>query len=172
MTDKKKPRASAYYELLRHPKWQRKRLEILERDGFACLECGEENKTIQVHHSYYESNLKPWEYPSDSLHSLCEDCHKQAQRLMLDLRRQFGRIGPISDVARLLGYAMGLEAQAIPPTLVRPRDYDEIMGVAAAFEIDPDALLRALPPDGMDGWELNNMLRARRGLPPLQVDPA
>lgn len=59
-----------------HPKWQKKRLEILERDGFSCMCCGEENKQLHVHHKYYIAGKNIWDYPNDSLITLCCDCHK------------------------------------------------------------------------------------------------
>jgi hypothetical protein len=66
---------SNYSELLKSPKWQRKRLEILERDNFKCVNCGSEDNTLHVHHHYYESGKKPWEYPDRVLITLCEGCH-------------------------------------------------------------------------------------------------
>jgi 5-methylcytosine-specific restriction endonuclease McrA len=39
-----------YSEKLTHPKWQRKRLEILNRDGFKCVLCGNEEMQLQIHH--------------------------------------------------------------------------------------------------------------------------
>jgi len=29
-----------YYGLLKHPKWQKKRLEVMENAGFECEDCG------------------------------------------------------------------------------------------------------------------------------------
>lgn len=37
----------------------------------------EEVKGLHVHHSYYQIGLKPWEYPLESLTTLCADCHKE-----------------------------------------------------------------------------------------------
>lgn len=71
--------AKTYYEKLRDPRWQRKRLEIMERDGFACIHCGDKTKTLNVHHAYYESGKAPWEYGNWSLVTLCEDCHDRAE---------------------------------------------------------------------------------------------
>jgi hypothetical protein len=65
-----------YSEKLKDPRWQRKRLEIMERDGFACQECGDEKSTLAVHHAYYVSKREPWEYPNWSLSTLCDNCHK------------------------------------------------------------------------------------------------
>lgn len=65
-----------YSELLRDPKWQRKRLEVLRRDDFTCQECGSTTKTLHVHHCYYERGRKPWDYPSSGLLTLCYECHE------------------------------------------------------------------------------------------------
>lgn len=52
-----------YWQLLKDPRWQRKRLEVLNRANFACRECGGTDLTLHVHHRYYISGRKPWEYP-------------------------------------------------------------------------------------------------------------
>lgn len=67
---------SKYSSMLRDPRWQKKRLEIMERDKFTCLSCGAKDKTLNVHHMYYRTGKKVWEYESDSLKTLCEDCHE------------------------------------------------------------------------------------------------
>lgn len=64
-----------YAEKLRDPRWQKKRLEILERDGWACQICGDKKTTLHVHHLYYEKNLDPWDYHIFTLMTLCEMCH-------------------------------------------------------------------------------------------------
>ena len=66
---------SGYSELLKDPRWQKKRLEILDRDGFKCACCGDDKETLHVHHKFYEKGLKPWEYKSPSLVTLCSSCH-------------------------------------------------------------------------------------------------
>lgn len=64
-----------YAEKLKHPKWQKKRLEILERDSFTCSYCGDTETTLHVHHLEYKGK-NPWDTPSDSLVCACEDCHE------------------------------------------------------------------------------------------------
>jgi 5-methylcytosine-specific restriction endonuclease McrA len=64
-----------YRELLKDPRWQRKRLEIFNRDRFKCVRCGSDHKTLHVHHKFYNKNTPPWEYGNDCLVTLCEDCH-------------------------------------------------------------------------------------------------
>ncbi len=67
---------STYAEKLKHPLWQRKRLEILNRDGFKCRGCGNGEKTLHVHHLKYTRGRDPWDYPDASLVTLCEVCHE------------------------------------------------------------------------------------------------
>jgi len=65
-----------YSEKLRDPRWQRKRLEIMQRDGFACRLCGDKENTLNVHHLYYDRDAEPWDYPSSALVTTCEVCHE------------------------------------------------------------------------------------------------
>lgn len=64
-----------YSILLKDPRWQKKRLKILERDGWECNGCGNSETTLHVHHLHYHKNKDPWEYDDNYLISLCEDCH-------------------------------------------------------------------------------------------------
>jgi len=54
------------------------RLEVLARDGFTCKSCGKSgpDTVLSAHHTYYEAGKAPWEYPTDSLITWCEDCHE------------------------------------------------------------------------------------------------
>lgn len=64
-----------YAAARRRPEWQRKRLEIMQRDGFKCCVCGAADKPLMVHHHGYRKGALPWEYPDDELQTLCEECH-------------------------------------------------------------------------------------------------
>lgn len=64
-----------YPEKLKDPRWQKKRLEIFNRDAFKCVWCGNTEKTLHVHHFCYEKGKEPWEAFDDELATLCEDCH-------------------------------------------------------------------------------------------------
>ena len=68
---------SKWSSAFRDSRWQKLRLEIMERDGWTCKSCGANGKgvTLNVHHAYYESGRAPWEYPTDTLVTWCEDCH-------------------------------------------------------------------------------------------------
>ncbi len=67
---------SEYSDKLRDPRWQRKRLEIFERDGWKCQFCGDEKSTLVVHHKLYIPGREPWDYPNNHLVTLCENCHE------------------------------------------------------------------------------------------------
>lgn len=69
-------KAKTYSEKLLNPKWQKKRLEILQRDNFTCKLCGDTENTLNVHHKYYDFNKQPWDYNDDVLITLCKDCHE------------------------------------------------------------------------------------------------
>jgi 5-methylcytosine-specific restriction endonuclease McrA len=71
-----------YSEKLKHPFWQKKRLEVMARDKFTCLGCGATTTTLHVHHTSYTKGLNPWEYPLDVLKTLCEVCHKKEHDLI------------------------------------------------------------------------------------------
>lgn len=73
--------SKTYSDKLRDPRWQRKRLEIMERDEFTCQQCGDATKTLHVHHKYYLPRLEPWDYCPLSLVTLCEDCHQQEEEM-------------------------------------------------------------------------------------------
>ncbi len=67
---------SDYSEKLKDPRWQKKRLEILERDEWTCQICQDSTSTLVVHHRKYLPNKDPWDYPDDLLVTLCENCHE------------------------------------------------------------------------------------------------
>lgn len=64
-----------YSEKLRDPRWQKKRLKILERAGWKCQCCKDSKNTLNVHHLVY-TGKDPWDEPDSNLEVLCEDCHE------------------------------------------------------------------------------------------------
>lgn len=159
----------SYYELLKHPLWQRKRLEVLQRAGFACESCGTSDETLHVHHSYYEKGLAPWEYPDLSLHCLCERCHKEAQDQLQLLHRQLGRLDA-TDIPRLIGYALGLETGTYPNTVVDVFSYEVAQGLGDSWALSAEEIIGVLQEGQIDGWKLSALSRARRGLPPIDAE--
>jgi hypothetical protein len=121
-----------YWELLRDPQWQKKRLRIMERSKFECEECGSKTTTLNVHHSYYEKGLKPWEYPDESLHCLCEPCHVEAGDWRKAMDRQIGRLSAFGPhlLQELLGIAYALEMeQGGNEIAITPTSYEMITGM-------------------------------------------
>lgn len=67
---------SKYSELLLDPRWQKKRLQILERDQWTCRVCGDKTKTLHVHHTLYKRGVDPWDADDKTLVTLCSACHE------------------------------------------------------------------------------------------------
>lgn len=70
-----------YTEKLLDKRWQKRRLEIFERDEWICQCCFDNdpsnNTTLHAHHRYYLRKKEPWEYDNDALMTVCDPCHKE-----------------------------------------------------------------------------------------------
>lgn len=76
-----------YRKSFKDPRWQKRRLKILERDDWKCQKCGNSEEMLVVHHKWYgnerdtESNefrwRYPWEYDDGDLVTLCDSCHQE-----------------------------------------------------------------------------------------------
>ena len=104
---------ATYAEKLKDPRWQKMRLKVLERDRWACKSCGSGDITLHVHHWYYKQNADPWEYPIESLETLCADCHeietilrpKEEQSLIRILRERGYSAHDVDELVILIGLA-------------------------------------------------------------------
>lgn len=67
------PPRMTYKEQLANPKWQKRRLKILERDKFSCKICKDTETELHVHHKRYTG--KAWQASDDDLETLCKHCH-------------------------------------------------------------------------------------------------
>ncbi len=67
----------SYSEKLRDPRWQKKRLEVFQRDNWTCQKCFSKEDTLNVHHRKYIPKHDPWDYPLELLVTLCEECHEE-----------------------------------------------------------------------------------------------
>lgn len=65
-----------YYEKLKDPRWQKKRLEVMQLKEFTCELCGDFQSTLNVHHKEYFKNHEPWDYEANQLAVFCESCHE------------------------------------------------------------------------------------------------
>lgn len=70
-----------YSELLRDPRWQKKRLYVMSAANFRCEDCGDATQTLEIHHCAYIKGREPWEYEGDLLMCLCEHCHEKRQKI-------------------------------------------------------------------------------------------
>lgn len=73
-----------YSDKLKDPRWQKKRLEVLQRDNWTCTECGSTKATLHVHHKNYSYDVNPWDYQDRILVTLCESCHEFEEVLKAD----------------------------------------------------------------------------------------
>ena len=120
--------SKTYAELLKDPRWQKKRLEVFERDGFTCQACNSKKETLNAHHLYYfhpknSKVIMPWDYPAEALITLCEKCHlaernnrTEAEELLLAALKQTGWLA--SDLLRM---ADKIQSLAIQPLRKNPK---------------------------------------------------
>ena len=78
-----------YAEKLKDPRWQRKRLEIFQRDGFTCRDCCSNEKTVHLHHCFYQKG-DPWDTDEKFLLTLCCDCHESRQAIEDQIKESIG----------------------------------------------------------------------------------
>ena len=104
----------SYQSDLMDPRWQRKRLEIFQRDGFQCLRCWAVDRTIVVHHRIY--HLRPWDCPDFDLETLCDACHHKehagsptlfALRQMIERAHRAGLWDEVWRLAHLFDFSDG-----------------------------------------------------------------
>jgi hypothetical protein len=110
---------SEYYEKLKDPRWQKKRLEVFQRDEFTCQSCLDGENTLTVHHRYYDKNVEPWDYPLKSLVTLCESCHQMEYEDQYEIDKQLVRAVRAagflnSDIERIIEGLKGFKMPHAP----------------------------------------------------------
>ena len=100
-----------YGEQLKHPNWQKRRLQMLEAAGWACRCCESKEVTLHVHHKKYVKGRMAWEYSDSELEVLCEPCHQGEHAAQSMLQAVMGNI-------EINGYAGTLRAHSIAAGLV------------------------------------------------------
>jgi hypothetical protein len=104
------PELTPYQKKLLDPRWQKRRLGILQRDTWECQWCGDKKSTLHVHHLYYMQEQEPWDYPDDGLVTLCAECHEEEtacrrdeeESLLLSLRKRRVFFTQIHNLAEAL----------------------------------------------------------------------
>ncbi|MGC4244537.1 MAG: hypothetical protein QM686_20380 [Herbaspirillum sp.] len=98
-----------YADKLKDPRWQKKRLEVMQRDHFTCQDCGDKETTLNVHHLTYNGS-NPWDTDINQLVTLCESCHEsestQIPEALQELNKTIKSIGMSMDVIYFLSYAL------------------------------------------------------------------
>lgn len=99
---------SGYQRKLRDPRWQQRRLKLLESANWTCQEAtcknwrhflvppqdrpaNESGPPLEIHHLYYEWGREPWEYPDDAHLVLCDDCHERRAAIERQIKRDIVR---------------------------------------------------------------------------------
>ncbi len=88
-----------YSDKLKDPRWQKKRLEILQRDDFSCRKCGDKSSTLHIHHKYYTKDVEPWDYKDDCFITLCETCH-----LTIEIFKKYGAHIDDINILKFIGF--------------------------------------------------------------------
>jgi hypothetical protein len=88
---------SAYSQKLLDPRWQKKRLEVMQAHNFSCEICGDKESTLHIHHKQYLKGYEPWDYHEQQLSCLCESCHEE-NHSDFDLLLAAGSILPLSGM--------------------------------------------------------------------------
>lgn len=94
----------SYSLKLQDPRWQRKRLEILQRDNFQCKGCNSTDKALHVHHNYYEYGIEPWDYNDDCYDTLCYECHYDTSIMSKEIKNvlKFARFRRLAELRNLI----------------------------------------------------------------------
>lgn len=113
-----------YREQLKHPNWQRRRLERLNASDWECQDCGSKETTLHVHHKRYVRGRMAWEYSDEELMVLCEECHEVAH----SVERQMAELFVGADRREALALFAGFNAQ---------NDAVDQDVLSAAMDVDP-----------------------------------
>ncbi len=121
------------------PRWQKLRLQILDRDHWGCQSCGEEEKPLHVHHKYYVAGKPLWESPPESLITLCADCHeKEAEKLLKAMEH-------LTSAARKNFLSFDIEVIASGLDTLTLRHLPEVVASAYRWALtDPDIQLKLI----------------------------
>lgn len=128
-----------YSEKLKDPRWQKRRLEILQRDGFQCQfgygNCPPETE-LHIHHRRYIRGKDPWDYHESDLVTVCADCHKS----ITNLKERIGRVLHHDVEWTAFNHLMGFFGDFPPPHgiaigIILARLHDEPKLIESVLEI-------------------------------------
>lgn len=129
--------ATNYPEQWKDPRWQRKRLEAMNRADWKCENCDDKETTLNVHHKLYIKGRMVWEYELHELAVLCEPCHQEehADRGVLNQLLAEAGIASLKQTIALVAGYLNANAVVHPGTAYMAREQSEPfyeIGLAAA----------------------------------------
>jgi hypothetical protein len=93
-----------YKEKLNHPKWQKRRLEIMQKADWKCEKCGCDSEQLHVHHTDYKAGgPNPWDYEDQYLQCICATCHTLSHIERGRILKFIGLEAPQPEIRYLLG---------------------------------------------------------------------
>jgi hypothetical protein len=93
-----------YAQQLKHPNWQRVRLQMLEAANWKCEECSASEQMLHVHHKRYVKGRMAWEYSHAELQVLCADCHEEHHYIENELNELLAQVSSTESLALLRGF--------------------------------------------------------------------
>lgn len=128
-----------YSDKLKDPRWQKKRLEILEDREWTCENCGNRDKELHVHHKHYEYNKDPWNYDDNRFFVFCKNCHSEWHGAKKELDKIIGNIGSSANIERIIGYALVMGEGDVFPSGI-DNNFFKHCGMADFFRTKVDVI--------------------------------
>lgn len=119
--------AEAYEKKLVSPLWQKRRLEIMQRDGWQCKFCGIKTEELHVHHVFYLPNRQPWEYEDEYLVTVCHACHSEEEKMKAEDPTLIGLFSMTGLSRRELTYLAVELRRHLADGLARNRKFQDLM---------------------------------------------
>lgn len=110
-----------YSEKLKDPRWQKKRLEVLERDSFTCQCCGDKEMELHVHHHKYSGD--PWDTLLSDLITYCKVCHLIHEKIKKEYQGSF-----VLSVLKVPTWKLGLWSVSVLINYLRD-DKNRLYGI-------------------------------------------
>ncbi len=106
-----------YKEALKDGRWQIRKAEIMQRDGFTCKWCGaraSDGVVLNVHHVKYHAGREPWKYDNKELITLCESCHAKYHRKQKEHEEVLKKSWTVDELENIAGKLVYIEYK-VPP---------------------------------------------------------
>lgn len=141
---------SEFWEKYKDPRWQKKRLKIMERASFTCEACSDDATTLQVHHKFYWRDCDPWDYMDCDLVCLCETCHQRWHKAKQNFDIAISFIG-LQQFQHIVGYAIGhaLASSRVTDVDVKYNEPAAMDGLAKALGINAESIAELRDENGV-----------------------